>query len=70
MEEMVKYLKALTYLQLQTSTGVNVFGKSELLLHRAGFTNKEIGALLGKKEGAVGMAIQRAKASLKKQEAE
>lgn len=67
MEEMVKYLKALTFLQLQTATGTNPFGKTELLLHRAGFSNREIGELLGKKEGAISMAIQRAKAALAKE---
>src|SRR2546425_1182443 len=32
MEELVKYMKALTFLQLQVVTGSNVFGKPELLL--------------------------------------
>ena len=62
MEELVKYMRALTYLQLQTMTGGSVFGKPELLLSKAGFTQKEIANLLDKKESAVSMAILRAKA--------
>jgi hypothetical protein len=63
MEELVKYLKALTYLQLQNVTQGSAFSKPELLLERAGFTNREIGELLNKKEPAVAKTIQRAKAA-------
>ncbi|HEY6166990.1 MAG TPA: hypothetical protein VI454_03045 [Verrucomicrobiae bacterium] len=65
---MIKYLKALTFLQLHTMTGSSAFAKPELLLHRAGFTSKEIGELLSKKETAVAKAIQRAKAAAEKEE--
>src|SRR4051794_12790062 len=68
MDEMIKYLKALTFLQLQSMTGSSAFSKPELLLNRAGFTQKEIAGLLGKKESAVGMAIQRAKVAAAKEE--
>jgi hypothetical protein len=68
MDEMVKYLKALTFLQLQSVTGGGAFSKPELLLERAGFTMKEIGELLGKKEGAVAKTIQRARTAIKREE--
>ncbi len=64
---MIKYLKALTFLQLQSMSGASAFAKPELLLHRAGFKNKEIADLLGKKEGAVQMAVTRAKAAAAKE---
>jgi DNA-directed RNA polymerase specialized sigma24 family protein len=63
MEELVKYMRALTFLQLQALTGADTFGKPELLLSKAGFTQKEIAGLLEKKESAVSMAISRARAS-------
>ncbi|HXI84880.1 MAG TPA: hypothetical protein VNL17_12410 [Verrucomicrobiae bacterium] len=63
MDELVKYMKALTFFQLQSLTGGGAFAKPELLLHKAGFTNREIGEFLSKKEDAVRMIIQRAKAS-------
>ncbi len=68
MDEMIKYLKALTFLQLQQLSGSSAFAKPELLLHKAGFKNKEIAELLGKKEGAVAMAIQRAKQAATKED--
>ena len=63
MVEAVKYLKALTFLQLQNLTQGGSFSKTELLLERAGFTNREIADLLNKREGAVSKTIQRAKAA-------
>ena len=62
---MVKYLKALTFLQLQTLTGGSAYRKPELLLDRAGFTHKEIGDMLSKSAGAVAKTIMRAKAQAK-----
>jgi hypothetical protein len=62
-EELVKYMKALTFLQLQAMTGVDTFGKPEVLLQRAGFTQEEIAELLGKKRSAVSMALSRSKSS-------
>jgi hypothetical protein len=66
MEELVKYMKALVFLQVQQATGQTTFGKPELLLSQAGFSHKEIGEILGKKANAVGMAIARAKKSADK----
>lgn len=63
MEELVKYMKALTFLQLQVVTGSNVFGKPELLLSKAGFQHKEIADLLGKSQAAVAKAISRGRAA-------
>ncbi|HWB19766.1 MAG TPA: hypothetical protein VG711_05660 [Phycisphaerales bacterium] len=61
MEELVKYLKALVYLQAQSLAASSEFGKLELLLHRAGFKSPEIASILGKKEAAVRKSISRAK---------
>ena len=59
MEEVVKYLRALVYLQVQAlSDSAPV--KRELLLCRAGFSHKEIGEILGKKPDAVRKVISRA----------
>jgi DNA-directed RNA polymerase specialized sigma24 family protein len=63
MEEMVKYLKALTSLQLQAVTGGAAYAKPEWLLERAGFTHKEIAQMLGKTQHAVSKSISRAKLS-------
>ena len=52
MDEMIKYLKALTFLQLQSMSGGSAYSRPEFLLHRAGFKNREIAELLGKKEDA------------------
>jgi DNA-directed RNA polymerase specialized sigma24 family protein len=60
-EELVKYMRALTFLQLQAMTGNNSIGKPEVLLSKAGFTHREIADLLGKTTGAVAKAISRAK---------
>ena len=69
MEELVKYMKALTFLQVQQMTGNTTFvGKPELLLSKAGFTAKEIAHLVGKKEAAVAQAIHRAKNSKNREE--
>ena len=59
---MIKYLKALTFLQLQTVTGGSAYRKPELLLERAGFTHKEIADILGKTAAAVAKTVSRAKA--------
>ena len=63
MEEMVKYLKALTFLQLQAVTGGAAYRKPELLLERAGFTHKEIADMLGKTHTAVAKTVSRARAA-------
>jgi DNA-directed RNA polymerase specialized sigma24 family protein len=61
MEEMVKYLKALVFLQAQSLNGGEPFQKPELLLSRAGLTAREIADVLGKNQAAVAKAIERAK---------
>lgn len=63
MEESIKYLKAMVFLQLQSVTGTNTFGKPELLLSQAGFSHKEIAEILGKNTAAVAKAVSRAKKS-------
>ncbi len=66
MEEMAKYLKALTFLQVQAMTGKSAFESPEILLVKAGFTYKEIGEMLGKTENAVTLAIRKVRLSKKK----
>ena len=60
MEEVVKYLRALTFLQVQQMTSERPFAKPEVLLAKAGLAYREIADLLGKTEGAVKKAVQRA----------
>jgi hypothetical protein len=61
MEELIKYLKALVFLQVQTLSGGEAFQKPELLLSRAGLTAREIAEVIGKNPAAVAKAIERAK---------
>lgn len=61
MDELVKYMKALVFLQLQAVTGSNAVGKPELLLSQAGFSHREIADMLGKKPPAVAKALSRAR---------
>ena len=61
-EEIIKYLKANLLLQIRSLTGDENEGlKPEVLLHRAGFSHKEISEILGKEYSAVKMTILRAK---------
>lgn len=61
MDEVVKYLKALVYLQCLSLAEPDQAQKPEVLLARAGLKYGEIAELLGKKEGAVAKAVSRAK---------
>jgi len=61
MDELVKYLRALVYLQVQTLSGEEAFQKPEVVLSRAGFTAREIAEILDKNPAAVAKAITRAK---------
>lgn len=61
MEEVVKWLKALAFLQAVQMTGIQEGVKPELLLSRAGLSHQEIAALLGKNYAAVAQTISRAK---------
>jgi DNA-directed RNA polymerase specialized sigma24 family protein len=63
MDEMIRYLKALTFLQLQALTGGAAYQKPEQLLERAGFAHKEIADMLGKSPNAVTKTIIRARAA-------
>ena len=66
MEEVVKYLKALVFLQINAQNG-GAIAKPELLLQKAGLRTKDIAELLGKKEAAVAKTISRAKAAVGKE---
>ncbi len=58
--EVVKYLKALVLLQLQTGNSPEERPKPEVLLSRVGLNAREIAELLGKNVGAVAKTLQRA----------
>ena len=70
MEELVKYLRALVFLQVQAQSGGEAFQKPELLLSRAGLTAREIAETLGKNQAAVAKAIERAKKAARAASAE
>jgi hypothetical protein len=59
-------MRALVFLQLQSLTGEDTFGRPELLLAKAGFPQKEIADLLGKTPAAVAKTISRARAAQRK----
>jgi len=60
-EDTPKFLKALLLLEIQKAQQQENIPKLELLLYRAGFSNKEIADILQKKEGSVAVAVHRAK---------
>lgn len=62
-------MRALVFLQLQSLTGADTFGRPEVLLWRAGFPQKEIADLLGKTPAAVAKTISRARAAQRKVDA-
>lgn len=66
MDELLRYMRALVFLQLQSLTGEETFGRPELLLSKAGFPQKEIADLLGKTPAAVAKTISRARAAQRK----
>ena len=66
MEELVKYMKALVYLQAQLISSGEAGVKAEVLLARAGFAYKEIADIMGKSEMAVAKTVSRAKGSKSK----
>lgn len=66
MDELLRYMRALVFLQLQSLTGQDTFGRPELLLSKAGFPQKEIADLLGKTPAAVAKTISRARLAQQK----
>jgi DNA-directed RNA polymerase specialized sigma24 family protein len=65
-DELLRYMKALVLLQLQTLPGTESPTKPEILLSRAGFPQKEIAEMLGKSPVAVAKTISRARAAQRK----
>jgi hypothetical protein len=63
MEEFVRYLRALVYLQSQAIRSEEGAVKTEVLLAKAGLPYKEIAEILGKSEMAVAKTVSRAKAT-------
>jgi DNA-directed RNA polymerase specialized sigma24 family protein len=66
MDELVKYLRALVYLQARQLSDEHEAAKPEVLLANAGLSYKEIAEMLGKKEPAVAKAVSRARGSERK----
>lgn len=66
--ELLKYLKALVYLQAVQLSGEGHAMKSEVLLARAGLPSREIANILGKTEHAVAKAVSRARSSTQRKE--
>jgi len=65
MDELIKYLKALVYLQAQEFSGDGSSMKSDVLLAKAGLSYKEIAEILGKSEPAIAKSVSRARAAKK-----
>jgi DNA-directed RNA polymerase specialized sigma24 family protein len=61
MEELLIYIKALVYLQVQSLPEVEQKAKPEVVLARAGLKYSEISQIVGKTEAAVSKAVSRAK---------
>ena len=61
MEELLKYMKALVFLQAQRMNDDEKPVKPEVLLARAGLDYAEIAEILGKTQTAVARSVQRAK---------
>lgn len=66
MEELAKFLRALVLFEIQTRMEPDEASKPELVLHRAGFSNNDIGDLLDRKPASVAKAISRDKAARKR----
>ncbi len=66
MDQLIKYLKALVYLQAQSLSGEGAAVKAEILLANAGLSYKEIAEILGKNEAAVAKAVSRGRGTQKK----
>ena len=61
MEELLKYIKALVFLQAQSLNDGDKPIKPEILLSRAGLSYTEIAQILEKSEAAVAKTVQRAR---------
>lgn len=59
MDEMIKYLKALVFLQIHELSNQSAFEGPEVLLSKAGFSNKEIADVLGKTQNSVAITLHR-----------
>lgn len=65
MDEFVKYLKALVYLQAVQLNQENLSVKKELILANAGLSYKEISEIVGKSETGIAKAVSRARIAQK-----
>lgn len=60
MDEMIKYLRALVYLQAEVVANLEGAARPEVLLGLAGLPHKEIASIVRKSQVAVSKAINRA----------
>ena len=70
MEELVRYMRAMVLLQLQTTQVLSANSESptfkpEVVLANAGFNARDIATMLGKSQAAVAKAISRARLARK-----
>ena len=66
MDELIKYLRALVYLQARQLSGEAMAVKIEILLANAGLSYREISDMTGKSEPAIAKAVSRERLSNKK----
>jgi hypothetical protein len=66
MDELIKYLRALVYLQARQLSGEAMAVKTEILLANAGLSYREISDMTGKSEPAIAKAVSRGRLSNKK----
>jgi DNA-directed RNA polymerase specialized sigma24 family protein len=66
MDELIKYLRALVYLQARQLSGEATAIKTEILLANAGLSYREISDMTGKSEPAIAKAVSRERLSNKK----
>jgi hypothetical protein len=59
MDELVKWLKALVFLQIQAVSGGEMAMKPEVLLSKAGLSTKEIAEMLSKNPAAIAKSLER-----------
>ena len=66
MDELIKYMRALVYLQARQLSGEATAIKTEILLANAGLSYREISDMTGKSEPAIAKAVSRGRLSNRK----
>jgi hypothetical protein len=65
MDELIKYVRALVYLQAQSMVVEGSTAQADFLLSKAGLSHREIGEILGRTEQAIAKSVSRARAARK-----